>query len=143
MDIRFTTQDDCVAFVDVARFYERVGFGCVADNLQDSGLAAAFLAPGSYRYFALDGDNNLVGLARVFTDGRICSWIAELCVAPAWRKRGIGSRLMELVIEKSGHMAIYVDVLTGAGADLFLAKHGVKPRASLVACSRAGTYGGD
>lgn len=141
MDIRFTEQDDCVAFADVARFYESVGFGCVADYLQDSNVAAAFLAPGSYRYFALDGDNNLVGLARVLTDGAMCSWIAELCVAPAWRNRGIGSRLMELVIEKSGHTAIYVDALTGA--DRFFARHGVKPRASLVACSRAGTQSGN
>lgn len=141
MDIRFTTLDDCVAFADVARFYESVGFGCVADYLQDSKVAAAFLAPGSYRYFALDGENNLVGLARVLTDGGMCSWIAELCVAPAWRNRGIGSRLMELVIEKSGHTAIYVDALTGE--DRFFARHGVKPRASLVACSRAGTQSGN
>nr|WP_217345433.1 GNAT family N-acetyltransferase [Noviherbaspirillum sp. L7-7A]MBV0879713.1 GNAT family N-acetyltransferase [Noviherbaspirillum sp. L7-7A] len=135
MDIRFTMQDDCVAFSDVARCYASTGFGCVADNLQDSGLAAAFLAPGSYRYFALDGDNNLVGLARVLTDGGMCSWIAELCVAPSWRKRGIGSRLMALVLEKSGHTDIYADALTGE--ERFFAKHGVKPRASLVACSRA------
>lgn len=141
MDIRFTTQDDCVAFADVARFYESVGFGCVADYLQDSKVAAAFLAPGSYRYFAVDSGNNLVGLARVLTDGGMCSWIAELCVAPAWRNRGIGSGLMERVIEKSGHTAIYVDALTGA--DRFFAKHGVKPRASLIACSRAGTQSGD
>jgi GNAT superfamily N-acetyltransferase len=129
------------SFADVARCYESVAFGRVADYLQDSNIAAAFLAPGSYRYFALDGGNNLVGLARVLTDGGMCSWIAELCVAPAWRNRGIGSRLMERVIEKSGHTVIYVDALTGA--DRFLAKHGVKPRASLVACSRAGTWSGD
>ena len=141
MDIRFTTQDDCVAFADVARLYESVGFGTVTDYLQDSNVAAAFLAPGSCRYFALDGDNNLVGLARVLTDGGMCSWIAELCVKPEWRNRGIGSRLLELIIEKSGHTAIYVDALTGA--ERFFAKHGVKPRASLVACSRAGSQSGD
>ena len=136
MDIRFTTQDDCVAFADVARLYESVGFGCVADYLEDSRVAAAFLAPGSYRLFALDGENNLVGLARVLSDGGMCSWIAELCVAPAWRNRGIGGSLVKLVIERSGHTAIYVDALTGA--ERFFAMHGVKPRTSLVACSRAG-----
>lgn len=135
-DIHFTMQDDCVAFAEVARLYESVGFGTVADYPEESDIAAAFLAPGSYRYFALDGSNRLVGLARVLTDGAMCSWIAELCVKPEWRNQGIGSRLLALIIERSGHTAIYVDAFSGV--EHFYARHGVMPRAVLVACSRAG-----
>lgn len=40
---------------------------------------------------AYDGDK-LVGMARAVTDGVRCATIFDVCVAPAYRGRGIGKR---------------------------------------------------
>jgi ribosomal protein S18 acetylase RimI-like enzyme len=49
---------------------------------------------------AWDGDR-LVGSVRVLTDGYFFATIPEILVDPAYQRRGIGRRLMELALERA------------------------------------------
>ena len=134
--INCTTQDESVIFDQVANLYESVGFGSSSFYVDDREFKKAFFGPGTYRCFAFANDGELIGMARVFSDNKICSWVAELCVHPKWRNQGVANKLLNLIVERSGHTAIYVDALSGTEG--LYAKLGIKPKKSLVACSRAG-----
>jgi ribosomal protein S18 acetylase RimI-like enzyme len=45
--------------------------------------------------------NRLVGSVRVLTDGYFFATVPELLVDPAYQRRGIGRRLMELALERA------------------------------------------
>jgi GNAT superfamily N-acetyltransferase len=134
--INFTTQDESVTFTEVANLFESAGFGGAEFYLNDKEFETAFFALGTYRYFAFDDNRRLIGMVRVFSDNKICSWIAELCVHPAFRNQGVASGFLDLIIERSGHTAIYVEAFSGT--ESFYARRGIKPKARLVACGRAG-----
>ncbi|PUE07119.1 hypothetical protein B9Z51_14690 [Limnohabitans sp. T6-5] len=134
--INITTDTEKIGFDDLANLYESVGYGSASSYKEDEGYRAAFFGPSSFCFFALNDDGQLVGIARVFSDNKICSWIAEVCVHPSWQGKGVGSKLVEMIIERFGHTAIYVDAFVGE--ESFYAKHGIKPKQKLVACSRAG-----
>lgn len=134
--IIYTACDEFVTFKEVADLYESVGFGSSEFYLNDIEFKSAFFAHGSYRCFAFGQNKVLIGMARVFSDNKICSWIAELCVHPEWRNHGVGNGLLDMVLERSGHTAIYVEALSGVEG--FYSKRGINPKKRLVACSRAG-----
>jgi ribosomal protein S18 acetylase RimI-like enzyme len=46
-------------------------------------------------------ERRLVGSVRVLTDGYFFATIPEILVDPAYQRRGIGRRLMELALERS------------------------------------------
>jgi ribosomal protein S18 acetylase RimI-like enzyme len=46
-------------------------------------------------------ENRLVGSIRILTDGYFFATVAEILVDPAYQRRGIGRRLMELALERS------------------------------------------
>lgn len=49
---------------------------------------------------AYDDDDRLVGIIRVVGDGASVVFVQDLLVMPEYRRRGIGSRLLEYVIAK-------------------------------------------
>jgi GNAT superfamily N-acetyltransferase len=132
----FTMDTEQINFDALADLYESVGYGSASSYKEDEGYKTAFFSPGSFFFFASSSDGQLVGIVRIFSDNKICSWIAELCVHPTWQKQGIGSKLLEMVIERFGHTAIYVEAFVGEES-LYI-EHGIKPKQKLVACSRAG-----
>jgi len=134
--LKFTTDTENISFDALADLYESVGFGSASSYKEDEGYRAAFFGPGSFCFFASTDDGQLVGIARVFSDNKICSWIAEVCVHPSWQGQGVGNKLVEMIIEHFGHTAIYVEAFVGKES-LYI-KHGIKPKQKLVACSRAG-----
>ena len=91
--IRFTTDRDAVGFDAVADLYGSVGFGTARQYKEDKRYEAAFHSPGSYVFLAIADGERLVGMARAFSDDRICTWIAEICVHPACQSRGIGRQI--------------------------------------------------
>lgn len=54
---------------------------------------------------------------------------------PDWQRKGIGGALVERIIERFGHTAIFLEAF--ADQTDFFAKRGITPKAKLVACSRA------
>lgn len=44
---------------------------------------------------AEDADGEIIGFLRALSDGAVSTYVAELLVAPAWRRRGLGSALLD------------------------------------------------
>jgi ribosomal protein S18 acetylase RimI-like enzyme len=51
-------------------------------------------------------ENKLVGVSRTITDWVWCSYIADLAVSPAYKRSGIGKKLIELTREKIGEQSM-------------------------------------
>lgn len=133
--VRYSTDASEVGDQALAALYESVGFGTAEAYLAKSDFAARVFAPGVYGVFAFDDGGQLVGMARVLSDDFLCSWIAEVCVAPAWQRQSIGSSLIARVVERFGHTAIYTEAFAEK-VGLF-STAGIRAKSKLVACSRA------
>jgi ribosomal protein S18 acetylase RimI-like enzyme len=46
--------------------------------------------------------NELIGFARAISDFAWCAYLSQLCVAPQFQNRGIGKRLVALVVQQLG-----------------------------------------
>jgi ribosomal protein S18 acetylase RimI-like enzyme len=51
-------------------------------------------------------ENKLVGVSRTITDWVWCSYLADLAVSPAYKRSGIGKKLIELAREKIGERSM-------------------------------------
>ena len=51
---------------------------------------------------AITQDGQLVGFAQACGDGVMQSFLSQLAVAPAWRRRGVARRLVDEVFVASG-----------------------------------------
>lgn len=100
-----------------------------AEKPKVSDLAAMF-GGCAIGIFATAGDD-LVAYARVMSDHCMCSWIAELCVHPDWRGKGIGRELVSRIRERFAGTSIYVQV-PAASVD-FIRKTGMLYKPKLVA----------
>lgn len=84
---------------------------------QDPALARrALTAPGVVGLVAVEG-GEVVGFARLLTDGALEAYLCELVVAEAARHRGVGRALVEEAFARSG--ARRVDVLAEDGSEGF------------------------
>ncbi len=136
-EITFSSDKNLVNYDEVSELYESVGFGSSHVYKEDLEYEKSFMSEQVYGFFAFSPSGKLVGMLRIFSDNKICSWIAEICVHPKYQKNGIGSHLMGMLNEHFGHTAVYVNAL--AGSEGFFEKHGIKPKEKLISCSRAGT----
>lgn len=133
-DIEFTTEVGRIDMKTLGTFYESVGFG-KAENYEVPQVSLERLfGPGTYGFFAFD-DGRLVGMARVFSDDVLCTWIAEMGVHPAWQGRGIGGALLDRINERFSHTALYAEPFVGQEA--LFAGRGIKVQSRLTACGRA------
>jgi nitroimidazol reductase NimA-like FMN-containing flavoprotein (pyridoxamine 5'-phosphate oxidase superfamily)/GNAT superfamily N-acetyltransferase len=48
---------------------------------------------------ARDDRGALIGSARAISDGSKCAWVYDVIVAPSWRRRGLASALMRLILD--------------------------------------------
>jgi len=51
-------------------------------------------------------EHKLVGVARTITDWVWCSYLADLAVSPAYKRSGIGRKLIALTSEKVGEQSM-------------------------------------
>ncbi|HZW24143.1 MAG TPA: GNAT family N-acetyltransferase [Gallionella sp.] len=54
-----------------------------------------------------DASGQLVGYVTAFTDGAFSTFIGELVVRPQFQRQGIGSALLEVIVEKCRGIPIY------------------------------------
>jgi ribosomal protein S18 acetylase RimI-like enzyme len=110
---------ELVAFAEehlsgVLQLYEAEGWPSFP---QDPSLARrALTAPGVVSVVAVDG-HEVVGFARLLTDGALDAYLCELVVAEDARRRGAGRALIEEAFARSG--ARRLDTLAEEGSEEF------------------------
>jgi GNAT superfamily N-acetyltransferase len=78
----------------------------------------------------LDGETP-VGCARVIGDGALTFYLQDVLVVPRMQRRGIGTKVMELVL---GHLAslapagAFIGLMASPGTEAFFARHGFDAR---------------
>ena len=126
--IRINSDITGVDWQHVLEVYEATDFG----GMSSIALSQSF-GEGIHGIFAFAQDQ-LVGLARVMSDGSTTTWIAELCVHPDWQRKGIGTALLKTVLYHFRNTTVYAETFKPY-AEMF-ASCGIRPRPMLVACSR-------
>ncbi len=79
----------------VIALYDAVGWGAYT---ADPGRLIRALAGSAVVATAWDG-GELVGLARVLSDGETIAYLQDILVRPDHQRRGIGARLLQTVLE--------------------------------------------
>ena len=57
-------------------------------------------SPAREVYVAVDGNNEITGFIMLCMQGAFIGYIQSICIAPGWRNKGIGSRLMAFAEER-------------------------------------------
>ncbi len=73
----------------------------------------------------------VVGMARVVGDGGLCFYVQDVIVHPDYQNRGIGTRLMQYVLEyidRTGCTNSYVGLMAAKGKEGFYASFGFDRR---------------
>ncbi len=80
----------------IAGFYVNAGWISVDDDISflKPALLGSFLVAGAF-----DNDN-IVGIARVLSDGCSDAYIQDVVVDPSYRKQGIGSGLINTLVAR-------------------------------------------
>ena len=78
----------------------------------------------------LDGETP-VGCARVIGDGVLTFLIQDVLVAPKYQRKGIGSKIMGIVLghlETVAESGAFIGLMATPGTEAFFAKHGFAAR---------------
>lgn len=140
-DIRITIDAGELSSEQLVALYVSVGFG-TWDSYEgmEGDLVHDLFPSGVYGFFAWH-DQALIGLARAFSDDSTCTWLAEVCVRPASQRQGVGQGLIEAVLRRFSHTAIYLEAFREH--EEFFARNGIPKKFKLVACARAATARND
>ncbi len=87
----------------------------------DHDVARRWLPASLYGVCAVD-EGVTVGMARVIGDGGLAFYIQDVVVAAAYRRQGIGKRLMERVmafVASRAHPGTVVGLMSAAGKEAF------------------------
>ncbi|SDI28241.1 GNAT family N-acetyltransferase [Propionivibrio dicarboxylicus] len=83
------------------------------------------LIEGSTAYVTARAGDRLVGFGRLLSDGAVTAYINNMAVSPDHQDRGIGGRLLDLLVETAGEVkSIYLYTDT---ADAFYLRHDFRP----------------
>lgn len=84
---------------------------------------------GSWWSWAAYCDGQLVGFARVISDGHLHAFITEMIVHPDFQRRGIGARLLSSLLTASHKAGISdIQLFSAKGKAAFYRRHGFVPR---------------
>lgn len=93
-NIRLNFTTDNVDWEEAASIFERAPLGT-----REPGKLERTYHNSDLVCFAWDGDT-LVGLARALSDGEAHSVIYDLCMLPEYQGMGLGTRMMEAILER-------------------------------------------
>ena len=116
----------------IAQLWALLGWG--TDDGDGQKHAALALAGSSWIALA-EVDGQFAGYARALSDGVLVTYLVEVAVLPAFRRRGVGGTLIRSCVEAFRHTAVYADA-SPAVVGLHT-RYGLVPRPSyLTACAR-------
>jgi ribosomal protein S18 acetylase RimI-like enzyme len=76
-------------------------------------------------------DGQTVGMARIIGDGGMVYYIQDVIVLPEYQRRGIGTHMMDLVMEylrTHSHRNTIIGLMAAAGKEAFYEKYGFTRR---------------
>jgi len=80
---------------------------------------------------AYNSGDELVGFGRVISDGCLYAFVCDMIVLPEYQLQGIGSMIMEAMLERCGEAGVRVVWLfSAAGKARFYERHGFEERPS-------------
>jgi predicted GNAT family N-acyltransferase len=86
---------------------------------------------GSLFYICVKKNNKLVGMGRVIGDGSMTFYIQDVIVSKEYQEKGIGTQIMNKIMDFISSMAIYgavVGLLAAKGKESFYKKFNFVPR---------------
>lgn len=110
-NIIYTIKKDDISSEQVIDFWAVLGWGKKEDY--DIPKTNKAINDTYYLVAAKNEKGQLVGLSRVFGDGYVHTSLAEIAVLPDYQKKGIGSRMMEMIKEKFGETGIFLEASEG------------------------------
>ena len=87
--MRLEQGDTAVPWDRVAALFAEVGW-----TPRDPAEVRASFERSTFKAFAFEGDE-LVGFGRTVDDGRFYAVLADVVVAPAWQRRGVGTAIVQ------------------------------------------------
>ena len=90
---------------ELANLFASVGWGDDADYQAD--IISRSIAAYPLVAYCRDSNGLLVAYISAFTDGAFSTFIGELVVRPQFQRKGIGSAMLELIVEKCRGVPIY------------------------------------
>ena len=91
-------QENTPALIEeLTKLYQSVGWTSYTDHLE----LMKKLLPGAYSYITAWHEEKLIGLIRTVSDGCYILYIQDLLVHPDYHRQGIGSELMNRMLEQS------------------------------------------
>ncbi|WP_166360196.1 GNAT family N-acetyltransferase [Pseudomonas akapageensis] len=134
MNILISMDRTNISNEELAKLYDSCKFGDMSELLASNNMNKLF-ASTSIGFFATDSDTGKVlGVARVFSDDFITTYIAEICVSSELRGTGLADKLLEAITTRFNHTAIFTCGFIGM--ERFLEKQGLSKKPKLFACSR-------
>ena len=130
-NLRWSWDHRGVGSAALRALYDAAGFDFAAPV--GNGDVAGMFGPGVFGLFAFS-DDALIGSARAFSDDLATTWLAEICVVPLWRERGVGRSLLGRIDGRFRRTALYCDAIPET-VDFFKAG-GLRPKMKLIACRR-------
>jgi len=111
MDHSWVYEDHSVDWVELSQLYRVAPLGEKAPE----DLATVF-ANSRFKCFVYT-DNELIGVGRALADGLDCSYIADIAVHPEHQGKGLGTAIIEKLVElSSGHKKIILYANPGTEA---------------------------
>lgn len=86
-------------------------------NLSAERASESFTAPGVHTEIAVHEGDNIVGFAKMQSDGVLQAHLSAIAVDEAYRGRGVGKRLVAEAFESSGGER--VDLISTEGSEFF------------------------
>lgn len=97
-------EDEVPAAEDLRRLYDAVGWSAYTDDLDTLVAGVA----GSSRVVTAWAGEELVGLARIVSDGHTIAYLQDVLVDPAHHRRGIAATLLRHAFAPYGHVRQHV-----------------------------------
>jgi GNAT superfamily N-acetyltransferase len=124
MDIFFTSEipdkDEFFALFETTGWNDEYKLG--VEELYEALTDSWFMVSAYY-------ENQLVGFGRIICDGIVHALILDLIVTPEFKYKGIGSAILEKLVEKcKNHKIRDIQLFCAKGALEFYKKHGFKER---------------
>ena len=99
-----------ISDADLRPLYESVGWTSYTDKISD----LSTLLTDCQLVFSAWQDGKLVGLIRTVGDGISIQYVQDLLVLPQYQKRGIGSKLLQHVMDESKDIRQFVLITDGS-----------------------------